>query len=309
MADSWELRSNIKGADGATGEQGLTGSVSSASWLDLSEQPALPTAPQAGVLRTFAGVIATRLMLGMRGPSGLHTLLQPALFQNHLWLVSPNQTTSVMAIGNAVVSVGTLSHPAPSAALGWMTNFLTAATAGATAGTGNRDLIWRRGNGTGVGGFFFVARLALPDASYNESGAGTGSRLFVGLTNQTLAASVAADNPAGHFCGFLRRSVNGGAIDANWQFALKDNTTLALHNTALPFAPGVPVDFCIFCPPHGTTIHWAVADLLSGQSDEGSADANLPGATTLMRAGFQLATVNNVARNIRMQRLYGESDR
>lgn len=300
---------NLTGPAGPAGQQGAPGSVSSTTWLDLSAPIELPDAPEAGTLRTFAGEVAGRLLLNQRGPSGLRTVLQPALFENFFWLVSPNQTTSVSAIGNSVTSAGTLSHPAAHPTHGWMTNFASAATAGATAGTGNRDLIWRRGDGTGFGGFFLSARLALPDGSYEETGVSTGTRLFCGLTNQTMAASVAADTPAGHFCGFLRRSVNGGAIDLNWQFAVRDNVTMALQDTGLLFQPQRPLDFQIFVAPHGDTISWAITDLLTAQRFEGSQGDNLPGAATLLRAGFQLATVNALARHIRMQRLYGESDR
>lgn len=41
----------------------------------------------------------------------------------------------------------------------------------------------------------------------------------------------------------------------------------------------------------------------------GTASATLPDAAQMMRAGFQLATVDAVARNVRMKQVYVETDR
>lgn len=123
-----------------------------------------------------------------------------------------------------------------------------------------------------------------------------------------MANSVASSNPAGHFAGFFRRSING-AVDTNWQFATKDNVTLNLANTELPFLAEKVYDFYIFCPPQGSWIGWRIDNVTDGTSKEGIVDTILPGASVFMRAGFQLQTVNAVARNIRMQRVYTESNR
>ncbi|TWB89075.1 hypothetical protein FB106_11483 [Synechococcus sp. Ace-Pa] len=278
-------------------------------WLDFNDQASEPSAPADGLLRTYSAKLSGRMLLNQLGPSGLRTVLQPALFENNLWLVSPNQTTSLSAIGGAVTSVGTIGHPASTAPYGWMSSFATAATANVTAGTGGRDTIWTRGNGSGAAGFFYAARLGFPDASYDSGGPGVGTRLFCGLTNQVMSASVASDNPSGHYCGFFRRHSELGAQDGNWQFASKNNTLLQLQDTGLEFLPQRAIDFRVFAPPHTTEVFWSIADLTTGQIAEGSQTLKLPAGTIYMRAGFQLQTINAVARNIRMQRLYCESDR
>jgi hypothetical protein len=273
---------------------------------------AVPSAPPAGSINIYARPIAGRMMLRQQGPSGLATPLQPSFFQNFITMINTNATTSVGAIGNTVTSAGTLSHPAATPEWGIMANFATALTAAATAGTGNNGVLWaRRATADEAGGFFFAARIGYPDASYDHATGATGTRTFIGLTNQTMAASVTADEPAGHFCGFFRRSHGAGAQDTNWQFATKNGATMALQNTGLPFVANKLYDAYIFSPPGGTSISWRIDNITDGTTAEGSTDQGLPGLGTLMRAGFQLITIDAVAvaRNIRMQRVYCESDR
>jgi len=270
-----------------------------------------PAAPASGSLNLYAKSLGGRMMLRQQGPSGLATPLQPSFFQNNIVMINTNATTSVGVIGNSVTSVGTLSHPAVTEAYGYMTNFVTGGSAGNTAGTGTNGALFLRGSvAGGANGFFFNARLALPDASYEAAGATTGSRIFAGLTSGTLAAQVGSDAPAGDYCGFMRRSVNGGAQDTNWQFQTRAAAGAASTvGTGMPFAPQKVYDFYIFCAPNGTTVYWRIDNVTDGTSAEGSTTTALPTNNVYMRAGFQVLSVNAVARNIRMQRVYVESDR
>jgi len=305
---------SIQGPPGPAGPQGPPGSGGGTGneplqWVDFNDQVSDPSAPADGVLRAYSAKLAGRMLLNQRGPSGLRTVLQPALFENNLWLVSPNQTSSLSAVGGALTSVGSISHPTPSPAYGRMANFNTNALAGITAGTGNRDVIWTRGNGSGAAGFFYAARLGFPADSYDSDGPDTGTRLFCGLTSQTMSSSVASDNPAGHYCGFFRCHSDDGAQDANWQFATKNNVTLQLQDTGLPFLPERAFDFRVFAPPHASEVFWSITDLTTEQMAEGSQTLSLPAGTIYMRAGFQMQTINPASRHIRVQRLYCESDR
>jgi hypothetical protein len=214
-------------------------------------------------------------------------------------IISPAGGSAITMVGGLPVNNGTITTSSPSASFG------TSATPGATAGTSNDAALWQRG-GTGAltGGFYFTGRFltTTPVSSYDES------RVFVGLTNQTLAASVASDNPAGHYCGFFRRNVGGGATDTNWQFATKNNVTLSLTNTGLAFLASKVYDFYIFCPLKSSQIFWRIDNVTDGTTEEGSTTTNIPDATILMRAGFQLVTTNSLAKAIRMQKVYVESD-
>jgi hypothetical protein len=274
------------------------------------ENSAIPTTPATNTMNIFAKSLAGRMFLRTQGPSGITTPLQPSFFQNNIIIIAPGATTTLTTIGATVTSAGTISHPTVVEAYGNIANIVTSASANSTAGTGTASTLFLRGSvPNGASGFFFCARLAFPDSSYNQTAATTGSRIFVGLTNQTMTVSVGSDNPAGHYCGFFRRHVNGAAQDTNWQFATKDGTTLSLADTGLTFTAGKLYDFYIFCAPIGNTLYWRVDNVTDNTTTEGSTSTTLPGNTQLMRAGYQLATINAVARNTMIQRIYVETDR
>jgi hypothetical protein len=134
----------------------------------------------------------------VRHPARRHRLGTRPFFQNSITFIGPSATTALSAIGNSVTSVGTISHPNPSEAFGYMANIASAASANTTAGTGTASTLWLRG-GLGGGGFFFATRAAFPDAGYNETGAGTGTastpkshylHYFVGLPRRITHPSL-----------------------------------------------------------------------------------------------------------------------
>lgn len=268
-----------------------------------------PTPPTGSTLNLFAKTLGGRMALRVQGPSGLSTPIQPSFFQNNIMMINTNTTTTITSIGNSVTSTGTISHPTPVPLYGYMANFATAATGAATSGTGNGSTLWIRSTTVSDGGgFFFNARLGLPDTTYNETGASTGSRIFVGLTNQTMAVSVGSNDPAGIRVGFQRLHVNGSTLDTNWFISTK-GTTQVRTDTGLVFTPECVYDFYLFCPPDGSYIGWRIDNITLDTTQEGTITSELPTVTTYMRAGFQIQTVNAVVRNIRMQRVYIESDR
>jgi len=273
------------------------------------ENQSIPTAPAANTLNLFARNLGGRMALRMQGPSGLSTPLQPSFFQNNIMMINTNTTTTITSIGNTVTSVGTISHPTPTLLYGWMTNFATTAISASTSGTGNNGLLWTRStNVTDAAGFFFNTRLAFPDSSYDETGMSTGTRIFVGLTSQTMANSVTVNDPVGVRVGFSRIHVNGSPPDSNWFLSLKATSEERI-DTQMVFTPECIYDFYLFCPPTGSFISWRIDNITLGTSQEGTTTVQLPTVGVYMRAGFQLLTVNAVVRNIRMQRVYVESDR
>jgi hypothetical protein len=280
----------------------------SSNVLIFSEQADHPAAPASG-LKIYAKSLGGRMLPRIIGPAGIPTPLQPSFFQNFIAMISTGTSTSLYMLGCGATSVGTVSHPAATENYGYMANFISAATALATCGTGTSATIFMRGATPGMAnGFFFSARIAYPDLSYDMTGAGTGTRTFVGMTSGTMAASVGADDPAGNHAGFMRRH-HELLQDANWQFITKDNVVLNTIDTGLPFLPGKTYDVYVFCRPCGDEIFWRIDNITDGLAAEGSATLNLPLATTSLRGGFQLQTIDAVARNIRGQRIYIESDR
>lgn len=254
----------------------------------------------SGVTRVIAVPVARREYLEIVG-SGLDaTRLQPTLDDRLLFMVSTNNTTTLGSIGDALTSVGTISHPAATQTGGYMWNQVTGATAGNTCGTGGTNTPFFRGNARGINtGFFYKTRILLPDATYDRV------RLFCGVTNQTMAASVGSDNPAGNFAGFQFSNSRG---DLNWQFMTKDNVTQRVQDTGIHCSGSRVYDLAVYCPPfpNNNEIYWQIDDLTSPASASGVAIANLPAVNTAMRAGIQLSNVVAVARNLRAQKIYVE---
>jgi len=264
-----------------------------------------PTTPGAGTTVIYGRSVSGRSMPKFIGPSGLDSPLQPAIFQNSIWLVQPNTTSSVSAIGGAVTSVGTISTITPSSnTFGLCSNFVSAATAASTTGTGQTIAPLNTSAGAASnGGFFFVTRLWFPDANYGTGA--TGSRMFAGITDQTMAVSVGADNPAGSRIGF---ALSTNLSEVNWMLTTRNGTTETRVDTGTPFVVNNLYDFYLFMPGGSTTVNWRIDNLSTNVTTEGSTAATLPGSGVYMRGGFQIATLTTVARNVRMKKIYIETD-
>lgn len=229
----------------------------------------------------------------------------PFEFNRNFTLIAPHTTTTLTKIGNSATSSGTISHPAVGDVHGHMANFATGAVAANRAGTGNASVMWVRGaTAVGLSGFLFYARVAFPDADYDESGVGTGSRIFVGLTSGTMAASVSDINPAGHLLGFQRVSEEGVGTHTNWQFIGKDGTDIEYNDTGLVFTPERTYEFYIYAKPMFTEVHYSIKEIILGSEASGSINTFLPGASDYLRSGFQLETIDAVSRNIRTGLVY-----
>lgn len=264
-----------------------------------------PSAPGANTMDFYAKSISGRIMPKWKSPSGFDTPVQPAIFQNTFFLVTPNTGTAAGAIGGSLTSTGTLSTPTPTTtSYGVTTNFVSAATGGSTAGTGSALASYARGTDPALApGFFMVQRLVFPDANYGTGA--TGARFFVGFTDRTMAQSVGADNDSGSRAGF---ALSTNLSETNWMFTTRDGTTESRTSTGIAFAVNKLYDFYVFCPSGGSSISWRIDNLTDGTTASASTSANLPGTGTLMRAGFQIATLTTTARNVRMKKIYVETD-
>jgi len=272
---------------------------------------AVPAAPAANHLKVFTKAIAGRMMLRSIGQFGVNYALQPALFNSNIFWLTTGSSNAFMSIGQVTAIVGTVSHPVQTELFGYFSNVITAASANATCGPNSTNSTYMRGTlANGANGFFYKARLLFPDATYDTTGAATGSRIFAGLTSNTLAAMVNASAlPASDIVGFSRNSETAFRIETNWQFVTKDTTTLTITDTGVPFLPSKVYDVYFYCPPMWNQIFWRIENVTDGVSNEGVVTDTLPVGATLMRAGVQLGTVNALARNIRIQHIYVESDR
>jgi hypothetical protein len=219
-----------------------------------------------------------------------------------VFILSTGGTTAYTVLGNIASSTGTVSHVV-SEPLGYMANQVTAAAATGVAGTFSSTTQFYRGTQVGSNGFFFQARMSFPTATSSTY------RVFVGLTSGAGAASVSADDPAGDNAAF---QYSTSRADTGWKFMTKDGTTQNVSASLLPFSTTSVYDFFIYCPPYPNngTIYYRVDNLTASTTAEGSTSSNLPTGGTSLRAGFFLRNITGAtARNIRISRLYVETDR
>jgi len=282
-----------------------------ATVIDYTGQVAVPSVPATNHLKTFTKALGGRMMLRSISPFGANYALQPAMFSSNIFWLTTGSSNAFMSIGQVIGITGTVSHPVPTELFGYMGNVITAAAANNTCGAGTTNSIYYRGTvPNGANGFFFKTRLLFPDATYDTTGAATGSRIFAGLTSNSFAAMVNGSAlPASDFAAFSRNSETAFRVETNWQFITKDTVSQTLTDTGIPFLPSKVYDLYIYCPPMWNQIFWRIENITDGTSAEGVVGDTLPVGTSIMRAGVQLGTVNAVARNIRIQHIYVESDR
>ena len=125
----------------------------------------------------------------------------------------------------------------------------------------------------------------------------------VGPTRRLRERRCPAERPAdpGTGCGSVP-GIAGAARSARGTDTDRGTVDGASCGARAPVAPNS-------CPPQATEIAWRIDNLATGTSSEGIVNQNLPGASNSMQAGFNLGTLNAVARNVRAQKFYVEVPR
>jgi len=269
----------------------------------------LPSVAATGTLRLVNAKTAGRSLAAVTTHnSGDSYFLQPSLARNFFGFITTGGSATLTNFGvGSNTSGGTVTHVAAQAS-GFMMNIPTSGSAASEAGVYTNTVLYR-GTVAGSTGFFTFARVYFPDTSYNQSGATTGSRIFVGLCNSVFC--VTSDNDTTDRIGFARFNTNAGRQDTYWTIDTKDNTTQHLTTTTTAFATSTLYDMYIYCPSQCTAMSWRIDDLTNGTSEEGIETNNLPRAhaTASIRLQAFLSSVNAVVRNIRVQKLYLEIPR
>lgn len=299
----WNKTNNTLSLGGADTEIMLNG---------ITNEPAVPS---AGNLYIYSKAISGRMMPKWKAPSGVDTAFQPFLGTNTIWLWAPATGTTAVGtgFGNTWPSVtGTITHPTvantnigTSIKVMQATNVATTQNQilGLTASTATLANVWR-GNGAGLGGFFFQTRfktMLVP---------ATTIRLFVGLTSLTTGV-VAADTTTGDCAGLSHITTDGITTMA---FMTRDNTTTTRATFTVPtIAAGNAYDFTMYAPPNGSLIYYRLVDLLTGSVlVDSSTTTTLPRNTIFMGPQVQMSngtantTVTTTA--IGINKIYLETD-
>ncbi len=274
---------------------------------DMSTDPATPT---SGNLRVYSRLVAGRSMLAQKGSSGVSYALQPSFAQQNIMLVTPGGTAAatLTSTGGQVTSSGTLNTSlASTEAAGSMASYTTTAT-GTPAGFAGANNQFFRGSVTnGADGFFYFARINLSDATLaNYTSTTTGTRMFFGLTDQTMATMGASNAPTGNYVGFqFAPSRDAGVM----QLTSRDGTTQTQSTTGVTLAVAKTYDLYVYMKPRDSTMYWRMDNLTDGTTAEGSKITNPPTTTVAMKPMVTLTELSLSTRLFSFQRMYVESDR
>lgn len=276
--------------------------------LTLAAQSATPSSPSDGNAKLWVKNAGGREQLMVLSSQGDARPVEGVPAENSFVLITPQSSTSVRThgMGAAATTAGTISHPAISSR-GYFAQS-SQANAGFSASFYSDNLFYRGAGSDLYAGFYLHHRFYLPDATYDNTGASTGTRINAGIFSGSMAAT---DRHTGaHAVTFNRCHVNGGATDTNWQFVTSDGSNANTVDSGLVFTVQHVYDVRIWCPPGATTIYGQIDDLTAGTtSGEVSSNANLPGATTAMAPVLDVRTINATARLLQMSRIFCKAAR
>lgn len=304
--------------DAPTASGGEVYQFSWSGWRDVAAFlptpfTASPTAPSAGLL-VYPRSIASRSSLAVLGATGVERVLGTAPWMRFWHLLTPQSGTSLRSsgFGSAFSATGTVSHPGGNKAYGYPANIVSSGLAnGQACVTGGNPSFFRGAAGDPFGGFFMHSRCRFPDASYDNTGAATGSRIWAlaGYNSSSTTLLQTARGGAQVLIGFNRENVNGSNTDTNWQFVTNDNVTgPTVTDTTIPFTVTNLYDFFIWGPEGGTAIYWEIRDVTAGTVARGTASTTLPTSVQSLIPISGLLSVDAVARNYQFTRLFVEAD-
>lgn len=242
------------------------------------------------------------------------TYMGPALWNKQVTVILPAATTTQTVLGDTAANLGTLST-VTTEVLGDMTDYSITSAVYQGGGTSSTTAHVYRGSMVGRNGFFFVSKFALNTPGIAGTGTAygspSGSRIFIGLTDQALATAMLVNDPAGNRVGLSYVWSTGGTqttrYNLNWLITSKDNTTEFTGVCPMTFQTGF-YRFSMYCQqwPNNSPIYWQLDDLIRASGCAGIITGGLPLGATAMRPMVGLCNVSGV-KNIRTAVVYTET--
>jgi hypothetical protein len=328
IAFEGQSRQSLIGFAGPTGQAGLAlGETSDVRLYRIGASQAGLTTPLFIAETTLPGAhegyggVWNQLVGGrdylsvVQGNGGAPAPLGDRTLWGKSWvLITPSSKSGQRIQGTGQTSnTGTFSLVQATTALPQLLQIATAATAGAIAdvatsgGEGMQVFIGAEGNP--YSGFDYHAELSFPDASYNETGALTGSRIFAGLTSSVGTMFGADRGGAAQLAAFCCSNVAGGELDTNFQFVTNTGAAVTTVSTGIARTTGHLYRFHIWCPAGSTKIYWQIDDVTAATTASGTATEHLPTATTALFAVAGVSTVDAKERKFGFREVYLGTDK
>jgi hypothetical protein len=262
-----------------------------------------PAVPSLGVT-TYVKDVGGRQMFAQIGKSGVDYSFQPFIARNAVFSFKANgNATTTTVFGNVSPTpngTATTRLAATTNLFTWMrrVGYVSQTTNNSSSGVRHAQLQYGLGNGAGRGGFHFVARFGISDATLVA-----GARLFVGMTSSIAVLGNADPSTLTNIIG-----VGLDAADTTLQIIHNDGAGAATKiNLGASFPESTNTDFyelSLYCPPNGIEVDYQVVNLSTGASTTGSIISNLPlntqllawqiwrhNATTGLAVGIDIASV------------------
>jgi hypothetical protein len=281
-----------------------TGNETTLTWNETTS----PSIPAQGVT-TYSKNIGGRQMFAQIGKSGVDYSFQPFLARNKivLWQANGNATTSTVigAVAPTVSGTATTRNVTSVNFLTWTRRlgFVSATTGNASCGLRSAVAQFGLGPVAGCGGFHFVTRFAISDATLVP-----GARLFVGMTSST---AVLGNNDPSTFLNII--GVGLDAADTNLQIMHNDATGTATKiNLGASFAESSNTalyELALYCASGASVVNYEVVNLSTGVEVSGQLTTNLPAVNTLLAWQLWRHNVNTgLAVGLDVASVYLETD-
>lgn len=271
------------------------------------------TAATAGTLKMFSRSYAGRVIPEFMGETGMDCFVQPALFNNAVFMMAPGTGTAIATSqttwGGAVSLIsGTIANQAISSGsiLSSMrrVRYLSAATAGSAGGIRSTDPVVLRGNAANTGGFFAFFRFA---QTVNT----LGNQAFIGLYGATT--TMGATSPGNMFDMFGIGYGTGDAVATGWQLFRNDasGTATQVTLTGAPRDTTTVLDLTLWAPANGGSITARVYNQTTQSVvlDNVTYTTDLPTNTVPLYAHVHVRNGANAAiHSVDLARIYIESD-
>jgi len=271
--------------------------------------------PTAGGSYLFVKNNGGRLMYGQMGPSGVDYTFQPSMYANKIgyWNPPGNATTVPGVFGMAALTATGTATTRTVATTRFFTRLrrvgtVSAATAAALTGYRGTSAQFTLGDGTGLGGFYYVIRFGISDAATV-----VGARMFIGLRNITTAPANAEPSTLTNCIGIGHGAANNNLFIYYGGSAAQAPIDLGINFPANTLSVDV-YELALFASPSSNnSVGYRVERLNTGTvatgTLTGTAGTALPLSTTLLvNNDFRTNNATALAVGVDYVSIYFETD-